>query len=160
MASPVFEAIFILLPKNLLWLGVTRSGVHYLMETAGIVNVVVNAMALTFILNASWKKYSLESTKCLEEAFKLNLFYVKYTFNYIIHHTRSYSIPFEMLLMLLVVNYSYQNLQGPGSWSGLEMHTGKAIIFIYIIEPLESAHIMSPYRWLLVMVAHRVSLDV
>lgn len=47
----VFNAIFILLPKNLLWLGVTRSGVHYLMETAGIVNVVVNAMALTFILN-------------------------------------------------------------------------------------------------------------
>ena len=69
----MFEAIFILLPKNLLWLGVTRSGVHYLMETAGIVNVVVNAMALTFILNASWNKDSLESTKCLEEAFKLNL---------------------------------------------------------------------------------------
>lgn len=49
-----FEAIFILVPKTLLWLGVTRSGVHYLMETAGIMNVVVNAMALSFILNAPW----------------------------------------------------------------------------------------------------------
>ena len=54
MMSCVVEAIFILLPKTLLWLGVTRSGVHYLLETAGIMNVVVNAMALSFILNAPW----------------------------------------------------------------------------------------------------------
>ena len=47
------KAIFILLPKCLLWLGVTRSGVHYLMETAGIMDVVVNAMALSFVLNAT-----------------------------------------------------------------------------------------------------------
>lgn len=47
----MFNAIFILVPKTLLWFGVTRSGVHYLMETAGIMNVVVNAMALSFILN-------------------------------------------------------------------------------------------------------------
>ncbi|CAE7203613.1 rnf111 [Symbiodinium pilosum] len=46
----VFNACFILLPKSLLWLGLVRSGVHYLMETAGIVDVIVNAMALTFVL--------------------------------------------------------------------------------------------------------------
>lgn len=46
----------IVIPKTLLWLGVTRSGVHYLMETAGIMNVVVNAMALSFILNAPCRK--------------------------------------------------------------------------------------------------------
>ncbi|CAE7593434.1 rnf111 [Symbiodinium natans] len=46
----LFNAFFILLPKCMLWLGLVRSGVHYLMETAGIMNTVVNAMALTFIL--------------------------------------------------------------------------------------------------------------
>ncbi|CAE6913366.1 rnf111-b [Symbiodinium sp. CCMP2456] len=46
----LFNACFILLPKILLWLALVRSGVHYLMETAGIVDVVVNAMALTFVL--------------------------------------------------------------------------------------------------------------
>ena len=49
-AMPSHEACFILLPKSLLWLGLVRSGVHYLMETAGIVDVIVNAMALTFVL--------------------------------------------------------------------------------------------------------------
>ena len=48
------KACFILLPKILLWLALVRSGVHYLMETAGIVDVVVNAMALTFVLQVAW----------------------------------------------------------------------------------------------------------
>merc|ERR1712187_531892 len=33
-----------------IWNGLLISGVHYLMETAGIVDVIVNAMALTFVL--------------------------------------------------------------------------------------------------------------
>mmetsp|Transcript_40303 Transcript_40303/g.93415 ORF Transcript_40303/g.93415 Transcript_40303/m.93415 type:complete len:484 (+) Transcript_40303:33-1484(+) len=41
---------FILLPKSVLWFGLARSGVHYLMETAGIMDVVINSMALTFVL--------------------------------------------------------------------------------------------------------------
>lgn len=46
----VINFAFIMLPKTLLWYALVKSGVHYLMETAGIVDVVVNAMALTFVL--------------------------------------------------------------------------------------------------------------
>eukprot|EP00931_Biecheleriopsis_adriatica_P033987 TRINITY_DN19680_c0_g1_i1.p1 TRINITY_DN19680_c0_g1~~TRINITY_DN19680_c0_g1_i1.p1 ORF type:complete len:536 (+),score=95.18 TRINITY_DN19680_c0_g1_i1:68-1675(+) len=46
----IINFVFILVPKSALWLGLVKSGVHYLMETAGIVNVIVNAMALTFVL--------------------------------------------------------------------------------------------------------------
>jgi len=47
----LLNAIIILLPKTLLWIGVVRSGVHYLMETGDIIDVVVNGMALSFILS-------------------------------------------------------------------------------------------------------------
>jgi hypothetical protein len=43
--------IIVLVPKCALWLALVSSGVHYLMETAGIMDVVVNAMALTFVLD-------------------------------------------------------------------------------------------------------------
>lgn len=46
----VFNVFFLALPKFVLWLALVRSGVHYLMETAGIVDDIVNAMALTFVL--------------------------------------------------------------------------------------------------------------
>lgn len=46
----VINFVFIMLPKTLLWYALVKSGVHYLMETAGIVDVIVNAMALTFVL--------------------------------------------------------------------------------------------------------------
>jgi len=46
----LFNVVGVLVPKVLLWAALVRSGVHYLMETAGIVNCVVNAMALTFVL--------------------------------------------------------------------------------------------------------------
>ena len=47
----IFNFLFILLPKLALWLAVARSGVHYLMETAGIVDLIVNSMALAFVLD-------------------------------------------------------------------------------------------------------------
>jgi len=43
--------LFVLLPKLILWYGVTSAGFRFLMETAGIVDLVVNAMALTFVLS-------------------------------------------------------------------------------------------------------------
>jgi len=46
----LFNVCCVLVPKCALWLALVRSGVHYLMETAGIVDVIVNAMALTFVL--------------------------------------------------------------------------------------------------------------
>lgn len=49
-AWKVFYYFFVVLPKFGLWLAVAKSGVHYLMETAGIVDMIVNAMALTFVL--------------------------------------------------------------------------------------------------------------
>eukprot|EP00929_Paragymnodinium_shiwhaense_P086837 TRINITY_DN47247_c0_g1_i1.p1 TRINITY_DN47247_c0_g1~~TRINITY_DN47247_c0_g1_i1.p1 ORF type:complete len:534 (+),score=95.29 TRINITY_DN47247_c0_g1_i1:142-1743(+) len=47
----VVNFFVILIPKFALWLGLASSGVHYLMETAEIMTMVVNAMALTFVLD-------------------------------------------------------------------------------------------------------------
>lgn len=47
----VFNFMFIVVPKAMLWVSMSIVGVHYLMETSGIVDLIVNAMALTFVLN-------------------------------------------------------------------------------------------------------------
>lgn len=46
----IINFVVLVIPKFALWLALVRSGVHYLMETAGIVDDIVNAMALTFVL--------------------------------------------------------------------------------------------------------------
>eukprot|EP00930_Biecheleria_cincta_P055340 TRINITY_DN41668_c0_g1_i1.p1 TRINITY_DN41668_c0_g1~~TRINITY_DN41668_c0_g1_i1.p1 ORF type:complete len:483 (-),score=81.38 TRINITY_DN41668_c0_g1_i1:165-1613(-) len=46
----IINFVILVIPKFALWLALVRSGVHYLMETAGIVDDIVNAMALTFVL--------------------------------------------------------------------------------------------------------------
>lgn len=46
----VINFIIIVVPKCILWAALVLSGVVYLMETAGIINLIVNAMALAFIL--------------------------------------------------------------------------------------------------------------
>eukprot|EP00928_Gymnodinium_smaydae_P022184 TRINITY_DN18710_c0_g1_i1.p1 TRINITY_DN18710_c0_g1~~TRINITY_DN18710_c0_g1_i1.p1 ORF type:complete len:230 (-),score=25.00 TRINITY_DN18710_c0_g1_i1:324-1013(-) len=47
----VFNALFVLLPKMCIWVLTVDNGVLFLMETAGIEDLVVNACALAFILN-------------------------------------------------------------------------------------------------------------
>jgi len=47
----VLNVIAIWIPKFFIWLALASTGVHYLMETADIVDMVVNAMALTFVLD-------------------------------------------------------------------------------------------------------------
>jgi hypothetical protein len=47
----VVSLVFVTLPKMLLWIFTLRCGVLFIMETADIDNVVVNATALGFILN-------------------------------------------------------------------------------------------------------------
>jgi hypothetical protein len=47
----VLNILIILIPKLAIWFALVLSGVHYLMETAGIMDVVVNAMALNFVLD-------------------------------------------------------------------------------------------------------------
>merc|ERR1719387_787433 len=46
----ITNVFVILLPKLFLWVTLVSAGFHFLMETAPIVDLVVNAMALTFIL--------------------------------------------------------------------------------------------------------------
>mmetsp|Transcript_45858 Transcript_45858/g.116604 ORF Transcript_45858/g.116604 Transcript_45858/m.116604 type:complete len:444 (-) Transcript_45858:11-1342(-) len=43
--------VFIFIPKMLIWWVLASLGMHFLMETAGIVDVIMNSMALTFIIN-------------------------------------------------------------------------------------------------------------
>jgi len=47
----VANVVFVCLPKLYIWWTLTSGGVHFLMETAGIVDLVVNCMALTFVLS-------------------------------------------------------------------------------------------------------------
>jgi hypothetical protein len=47
----LFNVLFILLPKCLLWLMTAELGVAFLMDTSGIADLVVNSMALAFILS-------------------------------------------------------------------------------------------------------------
>lgn len=58
----VVNVLFVLIPKLMIWLALVLSGVHYLMETADIVDVVVNAMALNFILQVDEMMFSRVST--------------------------------------------------------------------------------------------------
>jgi len=50
MMWKIANVCLVVLPKLLLWILLVFSGFHFLMETAGIVNVIMNSMALTFIL--------------------------------------------------------------------------------------------------------------
>mmetsp|Transcript_104254 Transcript_104254/g.270240 ORF Transcript_104254/g.270240 Transcript_104254/m.270240 type:complete len:463 (+) Transcript_104254:173-1561(+) len=47
----IMNFVFVFLPKCWIWWTLTSVGFHFLMETAGIVELVVNCMALTFILS-------------------------------------------------------------------------------------------------------------
>merc|ERR1712046_31330 len=47
----IINLLVVVIPKVGIWLALASSGVHYLMETADIINMVVNAMALTFVLD-------------------------------------------------------------------------------------------------------------
>lgn len=47
----IMNFFFIFCPKCWIWWTLTSCGFHFLMETAGIVDLVVNCMALTFVLS-------------------------------------------------------------------------------------------------------------
>lgn len=47
----IVNLLFVCIPKLSIWLVLAISGNYFLMETAGIVDVVMNSVALTFILN-------------------------------------------------------------------------------------------------------------
>merc|ERR1712032_1235984 len=47
----IVNFVFILLPKVLLWWCLTSAGFRWLMDTANIVSLIVNAMAMTFIIS-------------------------------------------------------------------------------------------------------------
>jgi len=55
--------IIVFVPKVCLWLALASTGVQYLMETANIVNMVVNAMALTFVLDIDEMVFARLTTK-------------------------------------------------------------------------------------------------
>jgi len=46
----VVNFVMVVVPKTLLWWGVVSTGVHFLMETANIVDLVVNTMSLSWLL--------------------------------------------------------------------------------------------------------------
>lgn len=47
----VVNVFFVVLPKSFLWYCLTRSGVRFLFETASMIDMICNTMALSFILS-------------------------------------------------------------------------------------------------------------
>lgn len=47
----IFNALFVVLPKLFVWVNLCSTGFHFLMETSTIVDVIVNSVALKFILD-------------------------------------------------------------------------------------------------------------
>jgi len=47
----IFTAFVVLLPKVFVWYTLVCSGVHFLMETSGIIDLIVNSVALKFVLD-------------------------------------------------------------------------------------------------------------
>eukprot|EP00933_Yihiella_yeosuensis_P009217 TRINITY_DN115032_c0_g1_i1.p1 TRINITY_DN115032_c0_g1~~TRINITY_DN115032_c0_g1_i1.p1 ORF type:complete len:287 (+),score=51.56 TRINITY_DN115032_c0_g1_i1:54-863(+) len=54
--------VTIIMPKLLIWVGLALSGFTFLMETAGILDLIINAMALTFILQIDELMYECCTT--------------------------------------------------------------------------------------------------
>merc|ERR1719254_381248 len=57
--------VVIIIPKILIWYTTSTNGVTFLMETAGIEDVIVNVTALTFILNLDEMIFDLFSHKAV-----------------------------------------------------------------------------------------------
>jgi len=47
----VFSMLFVLVPKLWIWMLTAESGIHFLMDTGAIVDLIVNSVALSFILS-------------------------------------------------------------------------------------------------------------
>eukprot|EP00928_Gymnodinium_smaydae_P035644 TRINITY_DN25049_c0_g1_i1.p1 TRINITY_DN25049_c0_g1~~TRINITY_DN25049_c0_g1_i1.p1 ORF type:complete len:570 (+),score=40.81 TRINITY_DN25049_c0_g1_i1:60-1769(+) len=50
MLWKLFNVVFIIVPRILIWIGLAIAGITYVMETDEILNAIMNAMVLTFIL--------------------------------------------------------------------------------------------------------------
>jgi len=46
----IFNFLFLLMPRIIIWRSLTMAGVHFLMETPAIVDLIVNTTALSFVL--------------------------------------------------------------------------------------------------------------
>merc|ERR1719428_450916 len=62
LAWKIANVMIVLLPKVLLWKLTVETGVTFLMETAGISDIVVNSVALSFILNFDEMIYNVLTT--------------------------------------------------------------------------------------------------
>lgn len=47
----IVNVIFVLMPKFCIWLSLALCGTHFLMETSGLLDLIMNCVALTFILS-------------------------------------------------------------------------------------------------------------
>mmetsp|Transcript_1457 Transcript_1457/g.4956 ORF Transcript_1457/g.4956 Transcript_1457/m.4956 type:complete len:327 (+) Transcript_1457:1-981(+) len=64
------SAMFVLLPKGYIWLTLVSTGFNYLMETAGIKDLVINCMALKFVLKMDeivFSRLATQTTKHILE---------------------------------------------------------------------------------------------
>lgn len=145
----LFNVMFLVIPKFGLWLALSKSGVQYLMETAGIMNVVVNAMALTFVLKVDemvfhkfstcltkeimWRvekmpNFSVEAeeaeteTQALDRFYRTELGHNRWRSLYLMVPRRVFNV--LVLLVIFLWDYYRTNCvrQEDGSWVSKDMH--------------------------------------
>merc|ERR1740130_2562050 len=51
MSWKIFNVVVVVIPKLFIWVNLCSTGFHFLMETSTIVDVIVNSVALKFILD-------------------------------------------------------------------------------------------------------------
>eukprot|EP00415_Alexandrium_ostenfeldii_P001349 UN1349 len=77
----LLNSVLVLLPKVLIWLMLVSTGFHFLMETSGIMDLVINCMALKFVLSLDELVFSRMATHMtkyiLEHMEDLPLFHMK-----------------------------------------------------------------------------------
>merc|ERR1719253_728515 len=70
MKWKVINFVIVVVPKTFIWVTLVSTGIDFLMETPGITDLVVNCIALTFILDideAVFQKLSTISSKHMME---------------------------------------------------------------------------------------------
>jgi len=113
----IINIIFVFIPKMLLWKITAEAGVVFLMETASIEDIIVNSVALTFVLNIDEMFFELmsDAAKVMLECHEELKFY---------DETQEENLPEELIMEEHCVR---QNLRHWRIWDTLELFPVKLV---------------------------------
>eukprot|EP00931_Biecheleriopsis_adriatica_P033990 TRINITY_DN19680_c0_g2_i3.p1 TRINITY_DN19680_c0_g2~~TRINITY_DN19680_c0_g2_i3.p1 ORF type:complete len:515 (+),score=75.15 TRINITY_DN19680_c0_g2_i3:64-1608(+) len=119
----------VLCPKVFLWFALVTSGVHYLMETAGITDVIVNAMAMTFVLQIDETIFSQFSTSASRELMARLESYALFDTNLEDNETDDEALS----------RYAQDEMSSAACWSKLLTAIPRRLVYILTLQVLFTA---------------------